>query len=624
MGFFERFFPKSCSTVLHISTKSGFHLRPAAAFVAEAKQFASRITAQSRGKLVDAKTLGALLSLNLEEGDHFELHCKGTDAQEAMDHLVAFFDKLMQKEQEKHSGQRDTTHAAHRYQSQNITVTPIAYGIAIAPLHRLEISYTKKGEERTHTLAEAIEDAKAALLGQHQDASGNADADIFLAQHALLETLEERASQAGIETLEAFETLVHQEAAALEGGILASKKSDYLDLLAHIKEAMGETRTLHLPEAPFILLADDLLPSDIEKLSQSACQGVLLHDTSATSHTAILLRNSAIPSAIIPKTEIPDECVTSQEESILDTTLAQFIPSPESDDIALAKREQDSLRQSEADAAKRRFEPATTKSGNQIRILANISSLEDALAAKEAGAEGVGLLRTEFLFTEQKPSPEAQEKLYNEIFSHFDDVTVRTLDVGGDKALPYLDLPHESNPFLGIRGVRLFKSHPALMEEQLLALFRAAKQKPLKIMFPMVSSVDEFVHAKAFAHDVAARHGLPISHHQFGIMIEVPSTLFLIDAFDKVVDFYSVGTNDLAQYLYAIERTHPTLSVPSNDPLLLKLIADLVRDAKHPVSLCGELAADTKILPDLLETGIETLSLSPAHIPTIKERIRHV
>ena len=624
MGFFDRFFPKSCSTVLHISTKSGFHLRPAAAFVAEAKQFASSITAETRGKSVDAKVLGALLSLNLEEGDHFELHCKGTDAHEAMDHLVAFFDALMQKEQEKHSGQCDTPHATHRYQSPSITVTPIAPGIAIAPLSRLEISYIKNGKERERTLAEAIKDAKATLLKQHQEASGNADADIFLAQHALLETLEERARQEKIETLEAFTALLHQEAAALEGGILASKKSDYLDLLAHIKEAMGETRSLHLPEDPFILLADDLLPSDIEKLSQSACQGVLLHDTSPTSHTAILLRNSAIPSAIIPKTEIPAERVTSTQKRILDTTVAQFIPSPNSEDIALAKKRQDSVRQSEADAAKRRFEPALTKSGKQIKILANVSSLEDAYAAKEAGAEGIGLLRTEFLFTQQKPSLELQERRYAEIFSLFEDITVRTLDVGGDKALPYLDLPHESNPFLGIRGVRLFKSHPALMEEQLLALFRAAEQKPLKIMFPMVSSITEFTDAKAFAHDVAARHGLSITHHKFGIMIEVPSTLFLIDAFDKVVDFYSIGTNDLSQYLYAIERTHPTLSVPVKDPLLLKLIADLVKSTKHPVSLCGELASETKVLPDLIETGIKTLSLSAAHIPTIKERIRHV
>ena len=623
MGFFDRFFPKSCSTVLHISTKSGFHLRPAAAFVAEAKQFSSSITAESRGKSVDAKALGALLSLNLEEGDHFELHCKGTDAQEAMDHLVAFFDRLMQKEQEKHPEQCDTPHATHRYQNPSIPVTPIAYGIAIAPLCRLEISYSNE-KERERTLAEAIKEAKDVLLKQHQEASGNDDADIFLAQHALLETLEERAKQEKIETLEAFATLLHEEAAALEGGILASKKSDYLDLLAHIKEAMGETRSLHLPEAPFILLADDLLPSDIEKLSQSACQGVLLHDTSPTSHTAILLRNSAIPSAIISKTEIAAEGVTFGEESILDTTVDQFIPSPSAEDIALAKKTEDSVRRSEADAAQRRFEPALTKSGKQVKILANVSSLEDAHAAKEAGAEGIGLLRTEFLFTQQKPSLELQERRYAEIFSLFEDITVRTLDVGGDKALPYLDLPHESNPFLGIRGVRLFKSHPALMEEQLLALFHAAKQKPLKIMFPMVSSVAEFVDAKAFAQDVAARHGLSIAHHRFGIMIEVPSTLFLIDAFDKVVDFYSIGTNDLAQYLYAIERTHPTLSVPAEDPLLLKLIADLVKDAKHPVSLCGELASETKVLPELIETGIETLSLSAAHIPTIKERIRHV
>ena len=152
------------------------------------------------------------------------------------------------------------------------------------------------------------------------------------------------------------------------------------------------------------------------------------------------------------------------------------------------------------------------------------------------------------------------------IFTLFDDITVRTLDVGGDKALPYITLEKEDNPFLGVRGVRLFKTHPEIMEEQLHAMFVAAQNKKIKIMFPMVSSVEEFVDAKTFAEDIAKKHHLDIDNIDFGIMIEVPSVLFLLEELNKVVDFYSIGTNDLTQYLFAIERTHPTLKTDDLSP----------------------------------------------------------
>jgi phosphocarrier protein FPr len=233
-------------------------------------------------------------------------------------------------------------------------------------------------------------------------------------------------------------------------------------------------------------------------------------------------------------------------------------------------------------------------------------------------------LRTEFLFTEEAPSFEAQKDAYSAIFSLFDDVTVRTLDVGGDKALPYIDLPQESNPFLGIRGVRLFKTHPQIIETQLRAVFEAANGKETKVMFPMVATVEEFTEAKAFAKKVAEKYHCNISNIRFGIMVEVPSVLFLMQVFNKVVDFYSIGTNDLNQYLFAIERTHPSLTLDPRSKVLFGAVAQVVKESNKPVSICGELAGDTQATARLVNMGIETLSLSPKRIAALKETIRHV
>jgi phosphocarrier protein FPr len=264
-----------------------------------------------------------------------------------------------------------------------------------------------------------------------------------------------------------------------------------------------------------------------------------------------------------------------------------------------------------------------TKKGKSIKVLANITDVPSATRAKEEGAEGIGLLRTEFLFKEKKPTLAMQIDAYEKIFAYFDEITLRTLDVGGDKALPYIDLPKENNPFLGIRGIRLFQTHPQIIEEQLHAIFKASKHKPLKIMFPMVSAVDEFNEAKIFAKKVAQKHHLSIDHIQFGIMIEVPSTLFLIESFNAVVDFYSIGTNDLAQYLFAIERTHPVLKIDESSSVLFDAIDTIIKKADKPISICGELAGKSEAIPKLLNLGIEILSVSSAQIAQTKEEIRN-
>ncbi len=607
MGLFDRFFAKSAATVLHITSTNGFHLRPAAVFAAEAKKFSASIEAETRGQSVDAKNLNALLSLNLEKGDHFDIICKGRDAEEALEALTAVFETLMQSD--KAVARIDK--ATHSYEGESFAGEIISQGVATAPLWRYSERHHKA--EGGADFKTALERVNAALEAEYKANMARPEGTIFLAQRSLLETLSEET-----DTLEAFEAAVNDVVAALEGSAMAAKITDYRDLLGRVRSAMGYKTEVMWPDTPFVLLADDLLPSQVERLPQSV-EGVVLQQSSLTSHTAILLRAAGVPSLIVR--EQIDETDTPV---ILDGFAGVLVADPSPKDLDTAKQLLTQSRSQKEQQHAKRFDTATTTLGKTIRILANVTDPASAKAAKEAGAEGIGLLRTEFLFQERKPTLQEQTEAYKAIFSLFDDVTVRTLDVGGDKALPYIDLPKEPNPFLGIRGVRLFESHPDLIAEQLKAIFTAAAGKPLKVMFPMVDSVESFTKAKTFAKEVAGKENIDISAIKFGMMVEVPSVLFLLPEFNEVVDFYSIGTNDLNQYLYAIERTHPTLALDPRSEALFRAVEKVAAEAEKPVSICGELAGDSEATARLVAAGIAKLSVSPGLVAQTKERIRHV
>lgn len=608
MGLFDRFFAKSATTVLHITSPNGFHLRPAAVFSTEAKNFTASIEAETRGQSVDAKNLNALLSLNLEKGDHFDLVCKGKDAEKALETLTTVFEKLMQSDKKVESLDK----ATHTYEGAVIHGDIIAQGMAIAPLwpYREHHQQEKNGTD-FHT---ALANTANALESEYETDKTRPESAIFLAQRSLLETLSKNA-----QTLEAFESAVNDAVATLEGGAMATKITDYHDLLGRVKSAMGYKIQVPWPKTPFVLLADDLLPSQVEQLPETLT-GVVLQQSSLTSHTAILLRAAGIPTLIIRDTvDVP-----GKKPVILDGFAGILVTNPASNDLETAKKLLAQTQNQKEKQHMKRFDASVTTSGKTIRVLANVTDPASAKAAKEAGAEGIGLLRTEFLFQKRKPTLKEQTDTYREIFALFDNITVRTLDVGGDKALPYIDLPNEPNPFLGIRGVRLFENHPDLIAQQLKAIFTAAEGKPLKVMFPMVDSVESFNRAKAFATEVARKEQLDIARVQFGMMVEVPSVLFLLSALNEVVDFYSIGTNDLNQYLYAIDRTHPALTLNPRSKALFRAIDKIAAEATKPVSICGELASDVDAIGQLVKAGITTLSVSPELVAQTKERIRHV
>lgn len=607
MQLFKNLFSKTLSTTLTVTSVNGFHLRPVAKFTSEAKTFDCDIKASFKHKTVNAKTVNTLLSLNLSKNDSFTLTLKGHDAQEALTALTYVFQILMYEDKEIQTVKTTT----HHYETHVLEGESLFEGIAIAPL----FFYTQKETFLANDMnfEDAIEHSIQELKTLHSTHS-NDEAGIYLAQKELLSSL-----SLDIQTLDAFEKQILRESNALKGGKLEAKMADYLDLLQRVKSHLGYRYETIFPEHPFILFANDLLPSDITPLEKSNVQGVILKETSATSHTAILLRASGIPSLIVPQ-----KIETHAENIILDTECAVLVTSPSTSDVRQAKDKQRLNENQNKKSHAKRFQHALTAIGKQIRVYANVSDLNSAIMAKEEGAEGIGLFRTEFLFDTIKPTLEAQKKAYEEIFALFSHITIRTLDVGGDKALPYIDIPQEKNPFLGIRGVRLFKTHPSIIEEQLYAIFSAAKNKPIKIMFPMISDVREFNEAKTFALDVAQKHEMDISNILFGMMIEVPSVLFLLKEFDKVVDFYSVGTNDLTQYLFATERTHPTLKTDPLSPVIFTVLKSIISQVEKPVSICGELASHKQAIPKLIQLGLETLSVSAKSIAQTKQEIRNV
>ena len=612
MSFLNTLFYKPCQTRLCVTSANGFHLRPAASFANTAKQFPCSIFASFNDKKVDAKNINALLSLSLDKQDCFTLTAQGRKAEEALEALTKQFSFLMQNDQESYPIQKEKI----IYEGEIVEGEIVAEGIAVAKLY--EYRTQEISTQNGLGFQEALKNSLQELDMLHTLYQTTPDASIYLAQKELLKTLAQKNN-----TLEDFEDAIAQASCSLGGTSMKAKIGDYQDLLWRVKKHLGIEEKMILPTTPFILFAEDLLPNQIEQLTQSLVQGVILKKSSLRSHAAILLRAAGIPSLILA---LPDdaECALASDITVLDAYAGVLICTPSQNDLQKATKRLQEDKNTKRHLRSQRFKKALTAQGKPIHLLANVSDIKSAKEAKEEGAEGIGLLRSEFLFTQTKPSFETQVQAYKEIFALFDNITVRTLDIGGDKALPYIRLPHENNPFLGVRGIRLFRTHPEIIEEQLHAIFVAAQKKPIKIMFPMVAQVEEFSEAKAFAYHIAQKHKLDISSIQFGIMIEVPSVLFLLRQFNHVVDFYSIGTNDLSQYLFAIERTHPTLKLDAHSSVLFDVLEKIVKETAKPLSLCGELASDNKAIPKLITLGIETLSVSPKMISTVKEEIRHV
>jgi phosphoenolpyruvate-protein phosphotransferase (PTS system enzyme I) len=526
-------------------------------------------------------------------------------------------------------------------------------GIVIGPIFRYE-THTQVVEQRQIYEIEAelarldavLDQARQeiqALTAQAQKDVGSSHASIFeahemfLSDPELLEQVRTMIKTQHVNAEYAWKESTDQYASMLRSisdEYLAARATDVEDVARRVMRILQGTdeQAAQLVE-PSVIVATELTPSDTVTLDKQKVLAFCTVRGGSTSHVAILSKALGIPSIVGLGAAI--ELLQNGTQVIVNGATGEVVIEPDTTTIAAYRHQADTLVQSQTEAQKKAQEPAITSDGVQVEVVANIGSPDEAAGALAYGAEGIGLLRTEFLFLKRDTAPDEDEQaaVYGSILEAMGQrpVVIRTLDIGGDKPAPYLDMPVEMNPFLGVRGLRLSLSHPDLFQTQLRALLRTGAGHNLKIMFPMVATRDEVLAAReqvAVALAALEARGGPYAQtFEVGIMVEVPSAAVMADVLADVVDFFSIGTNDLSQYTLAADRANAAVATLADalHPAVLRLIR-MVIEAAHAkrkwVGLCGELAADPLAAPVLLGLGLDEFSLTARSVPLVKQAIR--
>ncbi len=378
---------------------------------------------------------------------------------------------------------------------------------------------------------------------------------------------------------------------------------------------------------PGILVASDLTPNEIALLDTDVVDGIVTAAGSPTSHTAILARALAVPAVVGAGQDVLD--LPDGTNLIIDGSDGTLLVEPSAGTVRTYQARADEMADAETAALRRAQQPAVTRDGRVVEVAANIGAIGDAPLAVAAGADSVGVLRTEFLFLDRSKPPTIaeQEDDYRAIAVGLEgrQLTIRTLDVGGDKSIEYLALPHEANPFLGLRGIRVGLGYPELLRDQLTAAIRVAKDHPVSVLFPMVTAVAELDQALEMLDQVCDEQGGRPPDLEVGMMVEVPAVATNAAAFASRVDLLSIGTNDLTQYALAAERGNQTVAhlADTLDPGVLRLIQSVVVGSGGcRVAVCGEIAADLTAVPILIGLGVGELSVAPYAVPRVKDEIR--
>lgn len=470
--------------------------------------------------------------------------------------------------------------------------------------------------------------AKLRAEGREPEA-GIMDAQALMIQDPSFLNLARQEIEAGRSAVEATQGAAAHFKRLFEGlddPYLAARAADVQDIADRICRNLLPELELPPLERPSILVARDLTPSQTASLDRHLVLGFATDAGSPTSHTAILARALDIP-AVVALGDLTSR-VRNGQDLALDGESGTVVLDPAPEESArYARRAREQAERHEG-LRRLRDEPAETRDGYRLTLAANIGSPDDLGAALDAGAEGVGLFRTEFLFAERAamPSEEEQVAAYRAVLEGMADhtVVIRTLDVGGDKPLPYLPQPPEANPFLGLRGVRYTLAHPELFRAQLRALLRASGYGRLAIMFPMVSEQAQIERARSLVLEAQAEVG---GEAEVGIMVEVPAAALIAGRLAESVAFMSVGTNDLVQYTLAVDRVNERVASLYHPlhPAVLRLLERTVSGAHRQgrwAGICGEMAGDLPAIPILLGLGYDELSMTPSRIPAAKERIR--
>ena len=637
--------------VISLPNAAGLHARPAAVLAAEAKKFRSDVRLLRGADEANAKSVVALMALDTKQGDAVCVRASGSDADEAICRISALLVAGCGEQPGAAAATMVATteapvraSAASADELVGVSASPgLAVG-RVAHFRHAAIDIAEKGETsaREHSKLEAArhearaeierlkgqlaDPVKAQILNAHQELLDDPDL-IDLATEGL-----SQGQSAGFAWRAAFLQYASR-LESLDNALLRERGNDIRDvgrrvlaLLAGVKQT-----SIVVPDGS-ILIAEELTPSDTVSLDPKRILGFCTTTGGATSHVAILARALGIPAIC----GIDDAVLTLKDgaQVILDGTRGVLQRRPNEADIAEAQARvasQAAQRDQEKAAADA---PAITTDGHRIDVAANVRNDQDASKGIANGAEGVGLLRSEFLFDSRESAPDEDEQALAycavaQVLGRERPLIVRTLDVGGDKPLSYLPLPHEDNPFLGLRGIRVSLDQPTMFRTQLRAILRTASLAKLHIMFPMISTIDELREAKAILADEIRAMAMDPAAVKVGVMIEVPSAALMAEQFAVEADFFSIGTNDLTQYTLAMDRGHPKLARLADglNPAVLKMIALTCAGARQHgrwVGVCGGMASDAMAVPLLIGLGVNELSVSVPAIPAIKALIRRL
>lgn len=655
-----------------VPNPTGLHARPAATLANLAKQYQSQILLRRGEDQANAKSVMAVMGLAVAFSQKVRISATGPDAEAAVAELSqaltdglgeegvsALPDDAVEATGMPSEGGSSAAAGVAAAGAESLTRRKsddpnVLLGVAASPglgvgqvmqIRKQDILVIEDASDKhleRRKLNSALDRANLQLKALQDKLKGESDADkaaIFAAHAEILSDPDlldiasstiDKGKSAAYAWRSAY-TLYAERLAGLQNEILAGRAGDVRDVGVRVLEELTGQKS-EKPEIPpgTILIAEDLTPSDTASLDRERVAGFATVAGGASSHVAILARSLDIPA--VAGVEARALEITDGSLVILDGAKGTLRMNVTPDEVADIKARQERAAARRAIELEHAKEPAVTRDGHHVDVVANIGGVDDAKESKWVGSEGVGLLRSEFVFLERHKAPteDEQYEVYRDVAQALEPgqpLVIRTLDVGGDKPLPYLPIAREENPFLGERGIRVGLDRPDVLRTQVRALLRAADAgAKLHVMFPMIATMGDWEAAKAVWDDERARLGVT-AEVPLGIMVEVPSVAVMARQFAAVVDFFSVGTNDLTQYTLAMDRGHPKLApqVDGLNPAVLGLIGQAV-EAAHAagkwVGVCGGIGSDPQAVPILVGLGVDELSVSIPSIPAVKAQIR--
>jgi len=647
---------------LTVRNLHGLHARPAARLIGETRSFPCELTVRNltnhRGP-VSLRSLSSLAWLEILRDHEIEVTARGDDAAAALEKISRLVESglgdALPPARDGHRAGRQPRATAPPARKAAAGPVSVCGGLAIGPTVYFQSTTLRIPQEQAadvaveiNRLETAVATAQRTLETRRQEMSGRvgaANAGIYEAQILALQDPELSAAAVELVRKEKLNAVLAWDRVnrrlvarydSLQDPYLRARASDLEDVGRQVLELLTTRGAMSLALAePSVLIAETLTPFQISALPQKLVLGVILLDGGPTAHASILLRALGIPTLVQARSVLAAEDLQRSRMIAFDGDTGRIWLNPDDNFVVKLRRYQAEQIQRHREESEASSLPAETLDGHRIEIFANIGGVAEVEAAMAAGAEGVGLLRTEFLFLERDSAPTEDEqcRALLDIAEKMNGkpLIARTLDIGGDKELPYLQRAREENPFLGVRALRLCFSHEELFYTQLRAILRAGLDRDFRIMFPMVANLTDLdralasleqVHRDLKAEDVP--HLWPV---KTGIMIEIPSAALLAEALARRADFFSIGTNDLTQYTLAADRGNPELASYQDalHPAVLRLIEMVVKGArKHGrlVAVCGEAASDERAAAVFIGLGAHKLSLASSKIPRLKASLR--